>query len=125
MSNCSGAASFRILCERGGTGCSKSHIKGAVFRKEMAEIRNFAMLSTSVAQFFVTSDLDGVSGRWVESATMANAVTSPPSTSLLGWLALCLTAGLGPTKSRKLLEHFGSVERIFQAPLTELEATGI
>src|SRR5882762_4575319 len=40
------------------------------------------------------------------------------------WLALALTQGLGPTRIRKLVEHFGSAERVFQASLTELEATG-
>ena len=41
------------------------------------------------------------------------------------WLALALTQGLGPTRIRKLVEHFGSAERVFQASLTELEATGM
>ena len=41
------------------------------------------------------------------------------------WLALALTPGLGPTRIRKLVEHFGSAERVFQASLTELEATGM
>ncbi len=41
------------------------------------------------------------------------------------WLALALTPGLGPTRVRKLVEHFGSAERVFQASLTELEATGM
>ena len=41
------------------------------------------------------------------------------------WLALALTPGLGPTRVRKLIEHFGSPERVFHASLTELEATGM
>ncbi len=41
------------------------------------------------------------------------------------WLALALTPGLGPTRIRKLVEHFGTAERVFQASLTELEATGM
>ena len=41
------------------------------------------------------------------------------------WLALALTGGLGPSRIRKLVAHFGSAERIFQASLTELEATGM
>ena len=41
------------------------------------------------------------------------------------WLALSLTPGLGPSRIQKLIEHFGSAERVFQASLTELEATGI
>ena len=56
---------------------------------------------------------------------MSAAVMSPPAANLLEWLALSLTPGLGPTRSRKLVEHFGSAQRIFQATLTELEATGI
>lgn len=41
------------------------------------------------------------------------------------WLALALTPGLGATRARRLAEHFGGIEAIFQASLTELEATGI
>ncbi len=56
---------------------------------------------------------------------MSNAVVSPAATHLLEWLAISLTPGLGPTKSRKLVEHFGSAEAVFRASLTELESTGI
>ncbi|HJT69222.1 MAG TPA: DNA-processing protein DprA [Terriglobales bacterium] len=41
------------------------------------------------------------------------------------WLALTLTPGLGPTRAKRLVEFFGSVESVFQASLTELEATGM
>ena len=41
------------------------------------------------------------------------------------WLALALTPGLGATRTRRIVEHFGSIEALFQASLTELEATGI
>ncbi|ABF42342.1 DNA protecting protein DprA [Candidatus Koribacter versatilis Ellin345] len=41
------------------------------------------------------------------------------------WLALSLTPQLGPTRGRRLVEHFGDVERIFRASLTELEASGL
>src|SRR5450432_687986 len=47
----------------------------------------------------------------------------PPST--LQWLALTLTEGLGPTRSKRLVEHFGGVAGIFRASLTELEAAGL
>ena len=47
----------------------------------------------------------------------------PPST--LQWLALTLTEGLGPTRSKRLVEHFGGVAGIFRALLTELEAAGL
>jgi DNA processing protein len=55
-----------------------------------------------------------------------NAVAASPSvTHILEWLAISLTPGLGPTKARKLVEHFGSAEAVFHASLTELESTGI
>jgi DNA processing protein len=59
---------------------------------------------------------------------MANvAVTAPTPASREGtyWLALALTQGLGPTRIKKLIEHFGTAERVFQASLTELEAMGM
>ena len=56
---------------------------------------------------------------------MSNLVVTPSASHLTEWLALALTSGLGPTKSRKLVEHFGSLEKIFQVSLTELEGTGI
>jgi DNA processing protein len=43
----------------------------------------------------------------------------------LEWLAISLTPGLGPTRSRRLVELLGSVQAVFHATLTELEATGI
>src|SRR5579864_1849987 len=53
-------------------------------------------------------------------------ISAPPAAShLLEWLALALTPGLGPTKARKLVEHFGSAEAVFRASLTELEGSGI
>lgn len=41
------------------------------------------------------------------------------------WLALSLTPQLGPTRGRRLVEHFGDIDRVFRASLTELEAAGI
>ena len=56
----------------------------------------------------------------------ALAVSSRPSESLaLQWLALALTPRLGPTEARRLVEHFGGVQNVFKASLTELEAAGI
>jgi DNA processing protein len=55
-----------------------------------------------------------------------NVVAVPASTAhILEWLAISLTPGLGPTKARKLAEHFGGAEAVFHASLTELESTGI
>jgi DNA processing protein len=56
---------------------------------------------------------------------LSQAAVSAPATHLLEWLAISLTPGLGPTKARKLVEHFGSAEAVFHASLTELESTGI
>ena len=53
------------------------------------------------------------------------AALTPASTSTLDWLALSLTPGLGPTRARKLVEHFGSPEAVVRASLTELEAATI
>jgi len=55
---------------------------------------------------------------------LPNAVAAP-TTHILEWLAISLTQGLGPTKARKLVEHFGSALAVFHASLTELEGTGI
>ncbi|MGE5324770.1 MAG: DNA-processing protein DprA [Actinomycetota bacterium] len=41
------------------------------------------------------------------------------------WLALALTPALGPTRGRKLAEHFEAVDDVFQASLTELEALNL
>jgi DNA processing protein len=41
------------------------------------------------------------------------------------WLALALTPGLGPTRARRLVEHFAGIDAVFRASLTELEAAGI
>lgn len=51
--------------------------------------------------------------------------TAAPDSRALPWLALLLTPSLGAARGRKLVEHFGSVDAVFRAPLTELEASGI
>ena len=58
---------------------------------------------------------------------MAEAAASfkPTDEGSLHRLALNLTPGLGPTKGRKLVEHFGAIAIIFKATLIELERTGI
>jgi len=62
-----------------------------------------------------------------KSAVTDVALVSPTPVSHQGlyWLALALTEGLGPTRIRKMIEQFGTAERVFQASLTELEATGM
>ncbi len=41
------------------------------------------------------------------------------------WLALALTPSLGPSRCRRLVEHFGGTSAVFAASLTELEAAGL
>src|SRR5438270_11907689 len=53
------------------------------------------------------------------------AATTTASDRTTQWLALALTPSLGPTRVRKLVEHFGGVEAVFRATLTELEAAGL
>jgi DNA processing protein len=56
---------------------------------------------------------------------VSNTAVFPATAHLLEWLAISLTPGLGPTRARKLVEHFGSAEAVFRATLTELESTGM
>src|SRR5579863_9288415 len=58
----------------------------------------------------------------VADAAVSVCKTSETSTQ---WLALALTPGLGPTRARRVIEFFGSVQALFQASLTELEAAGL
>src|SRR5438477_6603592 len=65
-------------------------------------------------------------------AVLPNAVVSDFKTSTfkatsgqISWLALTLTPGLGPTRAKRLVEFFGSVEAVLNASLTELEAAGL
>ncbi|PYP91374.1 MAG: DNA-protecting protein DprA [Candidatus Angelobacter sp. Gp1-AA117] len=53
------------------------------------------------------------------------ATTIPGTSNIIYWLALSLTPGLGPTRGRKLVEHFSNAQDIFHASLTELEALGL
>jgi DNA processing protein len=79
----------------------------------------------------VRAILDSVFRRTLAWRSMPNisnvAVAAPNSASYQStyWLALALTQGLGPTRIKKLIEHYGTAERVFQASLTELEATGM
>ncbi|HEV2687213.1 MAG TPA: DNA-processing protein DprA [Bryobacteraceae bacterium] len=55
----------------------------------------------------------------------AVAAANPTTQEAICWLALSLTQGLGPTRIKKLVDHFGRPDRVLQASLTELEATGM
>src|SRR5258708_10071204 len=43
----------------------------------------------------------------------------------LAWMALMLTPGMGPTRIAKAMMKLEQAERLFEASLTELEATGM
>jgi len=57
--------------------------------------------------------------------TLTSVAARVTNERALQWLALGLTPGLGPSRARRLVEHFGTVAAIFRASLTELEATGL
>ena len=58
-------------------------------------------------------------------STLVSETDRGTSEQTLQWLALGMTPGLGPTRARHLVEHFGNIASIFRASLTELEATGL
>jgi len=58
-------------------------------------------------------------------SNVAVATPNPASFQATYWLALALTPGLGPSRIKKLIEQYGTAERVFHASLTELEATGM
>jgi DNA processing protein len=45
--------------------------------------------------------------------------------SRLAWMALTLTPGMGPTRIARAVKALGAAQRLFEASLTELEATGM
>ncbi len=61
----------------------------------------------------------------VSVPTLTSVVDRPAAEQTLQWLALGLTPGLGPSRARRLVEHFGGIAAVFRASLTELEATGL
>ena len=66
-----------------------------------------------------------MSNKDVAVSDVSVAVANPASQQGTYWLALALTLGLGPTRIKKLIEHYGTAEHVFRASLTELEATGM
>jgi DNA processing protein len=60
-----------------------------------------------------------------DRSDVALAAPNPASYQATYWLALALTPGLGATRIKKLIELYGTAERVFHASLTELEATGM
>src|SRR5256885_4134306 len=76
---------------------------------------------------FPTRRSSDLSSSQVLMATKTQAVSAARSAGANThlWLGLVLTPGLGPTRGRKLAEHCGGIEKVFQASLTELEAAGL
>jgi DNA processing protein len=57
---------------------------------------------------------------------MSTAVCgAKPDLRSLRWLALALTPGLGALRCRRMVDHFGGIDHVFEASLTELEAAGL
>src|SRR5690349_8851816 len=59
------------------------------------------------------------------SSTQATQYLATQDLTALRWVALSLTPSLGASRCRRLVEHFESVENVFRASLTELEAVGL
>jgi DNA processing protein len=78
-------------------------------------------MSTSTPSIASTHAPNAAPSTSNDAASSHNAL----SRETLCWLALALTEGLGPSRIRKLIEHFGTAERVLHASLTELEATGM
>jgi DNA processing protein len=70
----------------------------------------------------MVNSVNDVEASGVATANPPSRTASPEGTF---WLALALTQGLGPTRIKRLIEHYGTAEKVFQASLTELEATGM
>jgi DNA processing protein len=58
-------------------------------------------------------------------SNVAAIAPAPVSYEATYCLALSLTQGLGPSRIKKLIEIYGTADRVFQASLTELEGTGM
>ncbi len=58
-------------------------------------------------------------------STATSVANRPATEEILQCFALGWTPGLGPTRVRHQVQHFGNVAAIFRASLTELESTGL
>ena len=61
----------------------------------------------------------------MSAKTVSPVAATTVRSNQIGWIALTLTPGLGPTRSRKLIEFFGGIEGVLNASLTSLEAAGL
>jgi hypothetical protein len=85
------------------------------------------LTNPDVHHYFDTAFRKCIDARESPEVAVTEAVASncKPSERSVQWLALALTPGLGPTKARRVIEFFGSVQALFRASLTELEAAGL
>ena len=51
--------------------------------------------------------------------------TTSTHEGLLGWLALTLAPGMGPTRTLRAVRHLGAPARLWSASLTEIEGAGL
>ena len=82
------------------------------------------MSSTASRTSKLDSEAQGEDSR-AKKKESATAGRSASESARLMWLALSLTPMIGPTRGRRLVDHMGSVEAIFHASLTTLEAARI
>jgi len=88
--------------------------------------QNSSTLVTHNLDFpFPTSIASLMEARSLPTKAASTATPAAPRSGQIGWIALTLTPGLGPTRSRKLIEFFGGIEAVLNASLTALEAAGL
>src|ERR1700676_1687999 len=66
-----------------------------------------------------------MSGVWQSVVEKSGVTLAERERARLGWLALVLTPGLGALRIKKAMERLGTGSRVFEASLTELEASGM
>ena len=60
-----------------------------------------------------------------QSSEAEQSTLNQTEKSQLGWLALALTPGMGPTRIWRAMERLGSAKKVLEATLTELECAGM
>jgi DNA processing protein len=68
--------------------------------------------------------MDGIRDKR-ETAVRPEALSTGAQEARLGWLALSLAPGMGPTRCRRAVRQMGAAEHVFTASLTELEGVGM
>jgi DNA processing protein len=68
--------------------------------------------------------VDGI-GDERQAAVLPETLPEVNQEARLGWLALSLTPGMGPTRCGRAVRRLGVAEHVFRASLTELEGVGM